>query len=82
MRMGPICEERVRRYNDRGDMAEQIRGTGGLPHELGGQAEPQLEYRYAYEYDEHGYWISRTESSRVGQNETAYTHVRQLTGYD
>jgi len=69
-------------YNDRGDMVEQIRGTSGLPQELGGQAEPQLECRYAYEYDEHGNWTSRTESSGVGQNETAHTHVRQLTYYD
>jgi hypothetical protein len=82
MRMGPICEDIVRSYNDRGDVAEQTRGTSGFPHELGGQAEPQMQWRYPHEYDEHGNWKSRAESSRVGETETARIHVRQLTYHD
>jgi hypothetical protein len=72
----------TRSYNDRGDLAEQTRGTSGFPHELGGQAEPQMQWRYDYEYDEHWNWTSSIESSLVGKVETALTHVRKLTYHD
>jgi hypothetical protein len=80
--MGPICEDIMRSYNDRGEVTEQTRATSGSPHELGGRADPQLECRYAYEYDQHGNWTSRIESLRFGESETARTDVRQLTYYD
>jgi hypothetical protein len=61
---------------------ELTRTAGGFPDETGEISEPGLKSSYVYEYDEHGNWTSRTESSRVGENETAHTHVRQLTYYD
>ena len=55
------------------------RRTSSFPHELGGQPEPQLKCGYFYEYDEHGNWMSRNETSEVGGNTTTRTQVRHLT---
>jgi hypothetical protein len=79
MRMGTISEDRARRYNERGDVVEQTWGTAGHPHELGGQAEPQMKCVYSYEYDSYGNWVRRHETSEVGGNTTTSTHVRHLT---
>jgi hypothetical protein len=79
MRMGPIREDLMWTFNDRGDMIELTRRTSGFPRELGGQPEPQLKCGYFYEYDEHGNWMSRNETSEVGGNTTTRTQVRHLT---
>jgi YD repeat-containing protein len=80
MRMGPIREDLVWTFNDRGDMIELTRRTSGFPHELGGQQELQLSNsRYSYEYDEHGNWTSRSETREGGGNTTTHTYVRHLT---
>jgi YD repeat-containing protein len=79
MRMGPIREDLMWTFNDRGDMIELTRRTSGFPHELGGQPEPQLKCGYFYEYDQHGNWMSRNETVEVGGRTTTHTQVRYLT---
>ena len=79
MRMGPICEDITRSYYDCGDAAEQILETRGFPHDLGGRAEPQLRCSYSYEYDAHGNWVTKHETSEVGGSTTTYTHIRHIT---
>ena len=76
MRMGPIREDLMWTFNDRGDMIELTRRTSGFPHELGGQAE---NCRYSYEYDAHGNWTSRSEIWEVGESRTTLNRVRHLT---
>jgi len=79
MRMGPIREDLAWTFNDRGDMIELTRRTSGSPHEFGGLPELQRKCRYSYEYDEHGNWMSRSETWEVGGNTTTHTRVRHLT---
>jgi hypothetical protein len=79
MSMGPIREDLMWTLNDRGDMIELTRRTSGFPHELGGQPELQFKCRYYYEYDEHGNWMSRSETWEVGGNTTTRKQVRHLT---
>jgi YD repeat-containing protein len=79
MRVGPIREDLMWIFDDRGDMIELTRRTSGFPHELGGQPELQLKCRYSYEYDEQGNWMSRNETSEVGGNTRRHTQVRHLT---
>ena len=81
MRMGPICEDILRSYNDQGDVVQQTWGTRGFPAELGVKAEQQLKYAYSYEYDSYGNWVMRHETSEVGGNTTTRSHVRNLTYY-
>jgi len=83
MRMGPIREDLMRTLNDHGDMIELTTRTSGFPRELGGQPEPELHLkgRYYYEYDEHGNWMSRSETWEVGGNTTTHAQVRHLTYY-
>jgi hypothetical protein len=76
MRMGPIREDLMWTFNDRGDIIESTRQASGFPHE---QAEPQLKCSYFYEYDQYGNWTSRSETWEVGGNTTARTQVRHLT---
>jgi len=79
MRVGPIREDLMWTFNDRGDMIELTSRTSGFPHELGGQPERQLKWGYFYEYDEHGNWMSRNVTSEVGGRITTHTQVRHLT---
>jgi len=81
MRMGPIREDLAWTFNDRGDMIELTRRTSGFPHEFGGLPELPWKCRYSYEYDEHGNWMSRSETWEVGGNTTTRTQVRHLTYY-
>ena len=82
MRMGPIRQDMTWSYNERGDEIELSMTAGGFPHETGEISEPPLKSSHAYEYDEHGNWTSKTESSRVGEREMTYARVRQLTYYN
>jgi len=82
MRQGSIREDITWKYNQRGDAIEWTRTAGGFPHPTGEISEQSLASSCVYEYDEHGNWTSKTESSRVGKCETTHTHVRQLTYYD
>jgi hypothetical protein len=82
MRRGSIREDITWRYNQRGDAIEWTRTAGGFPHPTGEISEPSVQCAWSYEYDEHGNWKSRTESTRVGETETARIHVRQLTYHD
>jgi hypothetical protein len=82
MRMGPIREDLMWTLNDRGDMIELTRQESGFPHELGGQPELQLKCRYSYEYDQHGNWMSRSETWEVGGNTTTRAQVRRLTYHE
>jgi hypothetical protein len=82
MRKGSIREDIVWKYNQLGDAIEWTRTAGGFPHPTGEISEPSLQCTCTYEYDEHGNWISRTESSRVGETKTTRSHVRELTYHD
>jgi len=82
MHQGSIREDITWKYDERGDAVEWTRAAGGFPHPTGEISDPSLQCACPYDYDEHGNWTSRTESSRVWEGEATYTHVRQLAYYD
>ncbi len=81
MRMGSVRQDLAWIYNDRGDVIELTRRTSGFPPEVGGLPELQMKHHYSYEYDEHGNWLSRSETCEVAGNTTTGTRIRRLTYY-
>ncbi len=81
-RMGAFREDLVWTFGPDGDMTELTRRmTTGLPKEFGGQQELYWKCRYSWEYDDHGNWVSNTETYEDARNTTTHTKVRHLTYY-